>query len=426
MAQLVMFFLVLKTSVRQNSKALGNQEGRWMWAVVKWFVAGAVVVAAVVFVAWITSPDLQFNPASFEKDPLAQRLASNEEATTLAQFRNAEGQIRTMLVTGYNKETVVGIDLRELGAPDTDDPFEALSGADITLVLSGNAENVPAISFPIANLLATGTTGTRHIGTGTNFPEHADEANSSSVFQFPKFGPATAARTEVKAVAGVLLDYEVELCGRFDRTLRESNDFDEAVKGFFLCGDFTNRNALINLADPDNLNSGRGFSDAKSGPDFFPTGPFLVIPKDWKAFVSRVRMTTNVNGSPRQDARGNEMTLDFRKLVEKAFSDMAGPRFLYRENYWKLVPEGIIPSTMTLMSGTAEGTIFTSPSRGDVIDGTAAYALQGGPFGKQKFLDVVRQTFIANELAAGHYLQPGDIVHHGSNYLGDIVVKISK
>ena len=32
----------------------------------------------------------------------------------------------------------------------------------------------------------------------------------------------------------------------------------------------------------------------------------------------------------------------------------------------------------------------------------------------------------ANELADGHYLQPGDAVHHGSNYLGDIVVKVIK
>lgn len=397
-----------------------------MSAVVKWFTAAIAVVAMVVVVAWLTSPDLQFNPASFEKDPLVQRLAPPEEATTLAQFRNAEGEIRTVLVTGYNKETVVGIDLRELGAPQTNDPFEALSGADITPVLSDNADNVPIISLPIANLLAAGPTGTQHIGTGTNFPEHADEANSSSVFQFPKFGPATAARTQVIAVAGVLLDYEVEICVRFDRTLRAPHDFDVAVKGFFLCGDFTNRNALINLADPDNLNSGRGFSDAKSGPDFFPTGPFLVIPKNWKAFVASIRMTTNVNGSPRQDARGNEMTLDFKQLVDKAFRDMARPRFLYRENYWKLAPGDSIPPTMTLMSGTAEGTIFTPPSRGDMIDGAVAYALQGGPFGKQTFVDVVRQTFIANELADGHYLQPGDAVHHGSNYLGDIVVKVFK
>ena len=120
------------------------------------------------------------------------------------------------------------------------------------------------------------------------------------------------------------------------------------------------------------------------------------------------------------------MTLDFKQLVDKAFGDMARPRFLYRENYWKLAPEGSIPPTMTLMSGTAEGTIFTPPSRGDMIDGAVAYTLQGGPFGKQTFVDVVRQTFIANELADGHYLQPGDAVHHASNYLGDIVVTISK
>ena len=110
-----------------------------MRVVVNWLIAGGVVVAVAVFAAWVTSPDPQFNPASFEKDPLVQRLASNEEASTLAQFRNANGQIRTMLVTGYNRETVAGIDLRELGARETEDPFEALASADITPVLSNNA-----------------------------------------------------------------------------------------------------------------------------------------------------------------------------------------------------------------------------------------------------------------------------------------------
>ena len=92
-------------------------------------------------------------------------------------------------------------------------------------------------------------------------------------------------------------------------------DFDTAVKGLFLCGDFTNRNALVELVDPDNLDSGHGFSDSKSGPDFFPTGPFIVVPKDLASFVSNLRMTTSVNQQARQDARGGEMTLDFRQLA---------------------------------------------------------------------------------------------------------------
>jgi len=196
------------------------------------------------------------------------------------------------------------------------------------------------------------------------------------------------------------------------------------VKAFFLCGDFTNRNALINLADPDNLDSGSGFSDAKSGPDFFPTGPFLVIPRDWKTFVGTVRMTTTVNGAPRQDARGSEMTLDFRALAEKAFADMSAPRFLYRGGYTKLMPDGAIPPTATLMSGTAEGTIFTPPTRADLIEAALAYTAAGGPFAEDSALDIARRKFIANELAGGHYLQPGDTVHHGSDVLGDIAITV--
>jgi Fumarylacetoacetate (FAA) hydrolase family len=196
------------------------------------------------------------------------------------------------------------------------------------------------------------------------------------------------------------------------------------VKAFFLCGDFTNRNALINLADPDNLDSGSGFSDAKSGPDFFPTGPFLVIPRDWKAFVADIRMTTAVNGAPRQDARGGEMTLDFRALAQKAFTDMSAARFLYRGGYTKLMPDGAIPTTATLMSGTSEGTIFTPPTRGDLMEAALAYTAAGGPFARQSAMDIARQSFIANELATAHFLQSGDVVRHSSSTLGDIVVTV--
>ncbi len=392
--------------------------------IAKWLAGMPVVLAAAAFVAWASSPDPQFNPASFEHAPLLQRLALLEQATTLAQFRSNDGRTRTMLVLAHEGESVTGIDLAELGAGETDDPFEALAAANLAPVLDGDAGNTPQVNLAMGALLPSGPSGTRHIGTGTNFPEHAEEANSGAVFQFPKFGPASPARTRVQARPGILLDYEVEICVRFDRPLRSAEDFDAAVKAFFLCGDFTNRNALINLADPDNLDSGRGFSDAKSGPDFFPSGPFLVIPRDWKTFVAGVRMTTWVNATPRQDARGHEMTLDFRALAHKALADMAAPRFLYRGNYTKLMPDRAIPTTATLMSGTAEGTIFTPPARGDLIEAAVAYAAEGGPFAGQSLLGVARRTFIANEIAGGHYLQPGDVVRHGSNCLGDIVVEV--
>lgn len=331
-----------------------------------------------------------------------------------------------MLVLYRDGENIVGIDLADLGGGDTDNPFAALARADLSGVLEGHVDHLRHLTKTIGELLPAGPGGTRHIGTGTNFPEHALEANSTAVFQFPKFGHATPARTKVRAPVGILLDYEVEICARFDRQLNHAEDFDVAVKGFFLCGDFTTRNALINLADPDNLDSGTGFSDAKSGPDFFPTGPFLVVPHDWHAFVAGQRMTTSVNGAPRQDARGSEMTLNFRQLVQKAFADMDKPRFLYSDEFVKLTSAGAIPTSATVMSGTSEGTIFTPPSRGDLIEAVARYLIRGGPISGESFLSVARRTFIANELKGQHYLQPGDIVHHRSTYLGDILVEVTQ
>ena len=314
------------------------QDRMTLKTVAKWLAWSMIAMAVIVFTAWTTSPDPRFNPASFEDKPLVQGLAPLEQAITLAQFRAPNGRTHTLLVLARGGESVTGIDLAELGAPATADPFAALAAVNLAPVLAGRAGTIPKVTIAIGDLLPSGPAGTRQIGTGTNFPEHAEEAESGTVFQFPKFGPATSARTRVQAPEGILLDYEVEICVRFDRTLRTVEDFDLAVKAFFLCGDFTNRNALINLADPDNLDSGRGFSDAKSGPDFFPTGPFLVIPRDWKAFVANIRMTTAINDAPRQDARGSEMTLDFRELALKAFTDMTKSRFLYRGSYTKLMP----------------------------------------------------------------------------------------
>ncbi len=384
----------------------------------------AVTVIAALYIAWVTAPDPKFNPASFEGEPLMARLIPIEKATTLAQYLDEDGSQSTMIVTSFSEHSVTGIDLRELGASDITDPFEALAGADISPIANGNADGFSAVSVPVSKLLPSGSSGAWHIGTGTNFPEHAEEANSSSVFQFPKFGPASPARTEVKAVEGILLDYEVELCVRFDRDLQSLADFDNAVKAFFLCGDFTNRNALVNLADPDNLDSGYGFSDAKSGPDFFPTGPFLIIPNEWAEFVDDLRMTTSVNGEPRQDARGSEMTLDFRQLVGKAFGDMSEERFLYRDGFVPLAKDNRIDRSSTVMSGTAEGTIFTSPTRGDIIEATGDYLLQGGPFGDTGFLDVARKRFIKNELTGDHFLKPDDLVRYESNYLGNIEIRV--
>lgn len=372
--------------------------------------------------AWATAPDPKGNPATFEDAPLDPQLAPLAEALTLARYPGDDGQPATLLVTAFEGRSVTGIPLAALGAATTGDPLRDLASLPR---LPAALPDSPRLTLAYDALLPSAPSGAVHIGTGTNFPEHAAEANSGSVFQFPKFGTATPARTTIAAQPGILLDYEVELCMRFDRDIASLGDFDAALKGVFLCGDFTNRNALVELADPDNLDSGFGFSDSKSGPGHFPSGPFLVVPRDWKSFVADARMTTAVNGERRQDARGAEMVMDFRALAAKALGDMERPRFLYQGSFHRLAPQGRITADMTLMSGTSEGVIFTPPTRADMIEGVLDWLGAGGPFAQAGAIDTVKRRFIANELAGGHFLKPGDEVRHGSNWLGDIVVGVT-
>lgn len=384
-----------------------------------------LLASGLTFLAWVTSPDPKFNPASFEDAPFEQTLADPGEAVTLAQYLDPAGDTVTIVVVAYDGETVQGIDLADLGAPRSDDPFFSLAAADLTALQAASSLQFERRQVHVRDLLPSGPTGEQHFGIGTNFPEHAEEAQSQSVFNFPKFGTATPARTSVAAQTDGLLDYEVELCMRFDRPISSLGDFDAAVKGLFLCADFTDRIKLLELADFDNLDSGYGFSDAKSGPGFFPTGPFLVIPNDWKTFTANARMMTHLNGQPRQDARGGEMTLDFRELAEKVLDDMDQPRFFYQDDYYKLAPAARIEQDMTLMSGTSEGVIFTTPQRHDYIEIAIGYVLKGGPLSGKDFMDFAVEVFIQSERTSGHFLQPADVVTYEASGLGDIRVEIS-
>jgi len=384
-----------------------------------------LLFCGVTFLAWLTSPDPKFNLASFEDAPFEQALVDPAEAITLAQYLDPNGETVTIMVVDYEGETVQGIDLADLGAPRSSDPFVALAAIDQTDIQAAISQRLETRQVVVSDLLPSGPTGDEHLGIGTNFPEHAEEAQSDSVFNFPKFGTATPARTSVTAPEGGLLDYEVELCMRFDRPISSIEDFDAAVKGVFLCADFTDRIKLLKLADPDNLDSGYGFSDAKSGVGFFPTGPFLVVPNDWSSFIAEARMMTHLNGEPRQDARGEEMILDFRALTEKVLGDMDRARFSYQEALYKLAPNARIEQDMTLMSGTSEGVIFTVPQRHDYIEIVIGYVLNGGPFSGQGLMDFAVDAFIQNESASGHFLQPGDVVTYQASGLGDIKVEIT-
>lgn len=364
------------------------------------------------------------NRISPEAEPIVPSLAPASAAFTLAQTVNGAGEAVTLLVTAYDGDTIEAIDLTGQGAPAGADIFDAIAavGDDKLHALQMAAGSHPA--YALADLLPSGAITDRHLATGTNFAEHAKEAGSKTVFNFPKFGKPTPARTTLVVHPGTLMDYEVEISVRFDRDVASLADFEAARKGFFLCGDFTDRAVLLREIDPQNVPSGRGFSDAKSGPDYFPTGPFLVVPHDWRAFVKSERIVTRVNGAVKQDARGSAMIFDFEALVLKALTGGGGGSYSYKGKKVPLLENDIIPRGAAVMSGTSEGVLFMPPMDEDKRGGIIDHILLGRFLrGKSPFFSVINR-FVRNELKAGRYMKVGDTVEHLSSTMGALSVKL--
>ena len=363
------------------------------------------------------------NLVSHEASPLVSDVADVRNAFTFAQTRDAAGHVVTLLVTRLQPDGVKAIDLTGLGAPLDADVFDVMSKLGPARLEAASRAG-DGRDYSVDGLLPAGGDGRRHIATGTNFREHAEESGIDEVFNFPKFGPATPARTSVTLKPGALLDYEVEICARFDRDVRSVAEFDAARKGFFLCGDFTDRATLMRLVDPKDVASGRGFSDAKSAADFFPTGPLLVVPRDWRSFVGDQRMTTEVNRKIRQDARGSEMILDFRAIVQKALTNGGGGRYTFRGSPVPLLADGKIERGGAVMSGTSEGVVFMPPRARNFLAGGIRYVFTGPMLRGESAQRVMIEGFIDKERRSGRYLKAGDVVSHRSSTMGELRVRV--
>ncbi|HHV68333.1 MAG TPA: fumarylacetoacetate hydrolase family protein [Ochrobactrum intermedium] len=359
---------------------------------------------------------------SFEATAIEPAVAPLSEALTFARIRMQGGE-EVVLVADFENETLRGVPVSELGISGVTDPIDAaallMPRTDLDAQLS-KRENLA--TYSMTDVLSAAGDSTANIGTGTNFPEHAEEARLDGVFSFPKFGRPMPPRTQVFLdKQKQLLDYEVEMCVRFDRTLKSIADFDSAMAGFFLCADFTDRAEMIrriNVADPL---SGIGFTDGKSGPDYFPTGPFLVVPRDWRSFIANERIVTEVDGQQRQDARGREMILDFRKLVDKILADDGDKNFSYKGEPVSLTTEpASLPRGVNLMSGTAEGVVYRAPTKDEL---SIASSIAG-----QRAIDVreaLVEVMFNEEREKQSYLQPGSVVAYRSMRLGEIKVKVA-
>jgi 2-keto-4-pentenoate hydratase/2-oxohepta-3-ene-1,7-dioic acid hydratase in catechol pathway len=338
-------------------------------------------------------------------------LAPIEKAHTFAQVRRGE-TVRTLFVISFSDDKVTAVDLSELADLHSVDAFDVINRFSVAQLDAIGRQPQRLHTYPVERLIGVGPRGLAQVAAGTNYPAHGDEVGVDGTFLFPKLSAAAGPRSAVAAAPGALMDYEVEVCARFDRELRSVADFDEARKGLFICGDFSDRATMVRNLDLKNIVSGDGFPDAKSGPDRFPAGAFLVVPKDWKAFMNELVIETWVDGERRQHVRAADMIKDLRAIVKETLDEGATRTWSYRGGRIPMLARTAIGTDSAVLTGTGDGVIFQQPAP-DVLK----QLMQARDRPQQL---AVIEKYLAGEVAKRIYLQPGNQVTYASNHLGTI------
>ncbi len=186
-----------------------------------------------------------------------------------------------------------------------------------------------------------------------NYAAHAAESGSA-----PPSSPVVFLKTPNTVVGpndpvtippgSTRTDWEVELgvvIGARAQRLESPQDAVGHIAGFVTANDVSERAHQLEI-------SGGQWSLGKSAPGFCPTGPWLVTPDE--VAYHDLRLTSRVNGSPRQDSSTADMIFPVDYLV------------WYLSHYLTLEPGDLI------LTGTPEGVAlggrFPYLSAGDVVE----------------------------------------------------------
>lgn len=352
---------------------------------------------------------------------LAAAIAPVDQALTLAQVNGPTG-LHTILVLEDSSGGVLGLNLSKLYGSNPDDPLAMIASVGQARIRQDLTANTSLLkNYERNDFVISPAIGSDHVAAGTNYPAHGEEVGVDEVFLFPKFSTPTPHLTSVAATPGGLLDYEIELCVRFDRDIASRQDFAAAVKGVFLCGDYTDRATLMREIDTGDVASGRGFTDAKSGNDRFPTGPFTVVPDDWEQFLNEIRMTLTVI---RQDAKGADMIMKLDDIVLASLEQGDELRWTLKGERIRLIEQGRIRAGQVVLTGTPDGVVFRQPTSSFIFWNGVRWLFTFGFLGGNP-LDFVIERFIKDAHETENYLQPGDAVVMQARYLGEIKLTIS-
>ncbi len=379
--------------------------------------AASVLVAATTFAA--------INDTSKTVITNERLIAPIEQAVTVSQV-SGPGGLHTILIIEDHGEEVLGIDLSlHLDTP-VNNLFEVIAtlGRDHVKALYHRHESLAKL-YPRSSLDIRGVLAEKHVATGANYADHAEESDIGSVFIYPKCSAATGTDTPIAYNPSGLLDYEVEICSVFDRDVNTIDDFQASVKAIFLCGDFTDRASLMRLMNIDDVESGVGFTDSKSGPTRFPVGPYLVIPDQWQDFIPQVAISLDVNGESRQRSTGADMILTLDQIVSRSLKESRDERWVYEGESIPLMEGHAFLEGQAILTGTPGGVVFQAPTTGFMVSGIASW-LVTFKFINTDMIDYLVERLIDKHLQEKTHLHPGDVVDMSGSYLGAMQLQIAQ
>jgi 2,4-diketo-3-deoxy-L-fuconate hydrolase len=350
--------------------------------------------------------------------PLIKAL---EDALTLSRF-GKNGQIHTLAVLEDDGKSLTGIDISDELKRYDQNIFDVISNLSYEKVLKTIRNSTKRITIKYADLLPS-VAGDKHLAIGINYTEHGKETGQVKPFMFPKLVNTDPAVHQLNFTKGWLLDHEVELGIVFPKPVYAVADLNHMRIGFIVVNDFTDRATLMRKMDSQNVTGGKGFPDAKSKKGFLPTGPYLVIPKNWRLFVQELQLKLSVNGKVRQTGSAKDMVWNLETIVQRSLTARDQQINLYQDKRIRLFEGQGIPANSIILTGTPSGVVFNAPTKGFIFRTVTQYLFSGNIF-HAKMHPYILQQYLKKEMTNPRYLKPGDHVESSVTYLGTISTDI--
>jgi 2-keto-4-pentenoate hydratase/2-oxohepta-3-ene-1,7-dioic acid hydratase in catechol pathway len=186
--------------------------------------------------------------------------------------------------------------------------------AETAARLAGSAHQLPEVPLDEVRVGPPVPAGGQIISVGLNYRCHAAQAGmtvgAEPVISTKSPWSLAGPRDDLIMPPGAeRVDWEVELAvviGTEARYLPDENAARAVIGGYCTANDVSERSWL--------LDRGGQWVKGKSFPTFAPLGPYLVTP-DETGDVTALRLTTRVNGIPRQDAKAGDMVFGVPWLI---------------------------------------------------------------------------------------------------------------